>query len=141
MLDHFGVAEANWRDAVAKDPFFAESESPFFVGQAVAALAADPGVRRKAGQVLFAADLAEEYGFTDVDGRRPGFFPMFQRVAADPRGRATAILRWTSAFSCLPATCRSTANRPRPATRGCWRPSSASPTWGRAWGLAKMESR
>ena len=81
VLDHFGVAEANWRDAIAKDPFFAESESPCFVGRAVAALAADPQAHRKAGQVLFAADLAEEYGFTDVDGRRPAFHPMFERVA------------------------------------------------------------
>ena len=83
VLGHFGVSEANWRDAIAKDPFFAESESPFFVGRAVAALAADPKVNRKAGQVLFAADLAEEYGFTDVDGRRPAFHPMFERVTAE----------------------------------------------------------
>jgi NAD(P)-dependent dehydrogenase (short-subunit alcohol dehydrogenase family) len=83
VLDHFGVSEANWRDAVAKDPFFAESESPFFVGRAVAALAADPQAHRKAGQVLFAADLAEAYGFTDVDGRRPAFHPMFERVTAE----------------------------------------------------------
>ncbi len=82
VLGHFGVSEANWRDAIAKDPFFAESESPFYVGRAVAALAADPEVHRKAGQVLFAADLGEAYGFTDVDGRRPAFHPMFERVAA-----------------------------------------------------------
>jgi NAD(P)-dependent dehydrogenase (short-subunit alcohol dehydrogenase family) len=82
VLGHFGVSEANWRDAVAKDPFFAESETPFYVGRAVAALAADPEVHRKAGQVLFAADLAEAYGFTDVDGRRPAFHPMFERAAA-----------------------------------------------------------
>ena len=82
VLGHFGVAEANWREAVAKDPFFAESESPFFVGRAVAALAADPDVHRKAGRVLFAVDLAGEYGFTDVDGRRPAFPPMFERVTA-----------------------------------------------------------
>jgi NAD(P)-dependent dehydrogenase (short-subunit alcohol dehydrogenase family) len=82
VLDHFGVTEANWRDAIAKDPFFAESESPFFVGQAVAALAADPQVHRKAGQVLFAADVAQAYGFTDVDGRLPAFHPMFERVTA-----------------------------------------------------------
>jgi hypothetical protein len=83
VLGHFSVTEANWRDGIARDPFFAESETPFFVGRAVAALAADPEVRRKAGQVLFAADLAEEYGFTDVDGRRPAFHPMFGRVTAE----------------------------------------------------------
>ena len=87
VLDHFGVSEDNWRDAVAKDPFFAESESPFFVGRAVAALAADPEVDRRAGQVLFAADLAGDYGFTDIDGRRPAFHPMFERVAADLAAR------------------------------------------------------
>jgi hypothetical protein len=47
------------------------SESPQFVGRAVAALAADPGVMRRSGQVLVAAALAREYGFTDVDGRQP----------------------------------------------------------------------
>ena len=87
VLDHFGVDEANWRDAVAKDPFFAESESPAFVGRAVAALAADPEVHRRTGQVLFAADLAEAYGFTDLDGRRPAFHPMFERVTGELAAR------------------------------------------------------
>jgi NAD(P)-dependent dehydrogenase (short-subunit alcohol dehydrogenase family) len=82
VLAHFGVTEASWRDAIAQDPFFAESESPFLVGRAVAALAADPQAHRKAGQVLFAADLCEAYGFTDVDGRRPAFHSMFERVTA-----------------------------------------------------------
>jgi NAD(P)-dependent dehydrogenase (short-subunit alcohol dehydrogenase family) len=82
VLAHFGVSEANWRVAIAKDPFFAESESPSFVGRAVAALAADPEVGRKAGQVLFAADVAQAYGFTDIDGRRPAFHPLFERVTA-----------------------------------------------------------
>lgn len=74
VLDAFGVTEANWREGIARDPLFAESETPFYVGRAVAALAADPDVRRKAGAVLFAADLAREYGFTDVDGRTPHFW-------------------------------------------------------------------
>jgi NAD(P)-dependent dehydrogenase (short-subunit alcohol dehydrogenase family) len=47
------------------------SESPQFVGRAVAALASDPDVPRRSGQVLVAAALALEYGFTDVDGRQP----------------------------------------------------------------------
>ena len=47
------------------------SESPEFVGRAIAALAADPEVLRWSGQVLVAADLAQRYGFTDVDGRQP----------------------------------------------------------------------
>jgi NAD(P)-dependent dehydrogenase (short-subunit alcohol dehydrogenase family) len=71
MLDHFGVTEANWRDAAAKDPYFAESETPLFVGRAVAALAADPQVWRKSGGVHASWTLSDEYGFTDADGRRP----------------------------------------------------------------------
>jgi len=63
----------NWRDAIAKDPYFAESETPLLVGRAVVALATDPNVRLKAGLVGFASDLAREYGFTDVDGRVPDF--------------------------------------------------------------------
>lgn len=77
VLDHFGVREDNWRDAVEKDPFFAESESPHLVGRAVVALAADPDVGRRAGLVHFAADLAREYGFTDIDGRLPDFPRLF----------------------------------------------------------------
>lgn len=77
VLDHFGVHEDNWRDAVEKDPFFAESESPHLVGRAVVALAADAGVGRKGGLVHFASDLAREYGFTDIDGRLPDFPRLF----------------------------------------------------------------
>jgi NAD(P)-dependent dehydrogenase (short-subunit alcohol dehydrogenase family) len=77
VLDHFGVTEATWREAIDKDPYFAESETPMLTGRAVAALAADPDVRRKAGGVFFASDLAREYGFTDVDGRAPDFPRMF----------------------------------------------------------------
>ena len=88
VLAHFGVEEANWRDAIAKDPFFGESETPLFVGRAVAALAADPDVARRAGQVLFAADLAAAYGFTDVDGRTPAFFPMLKRRTAELAAKA-----------------------------------------------------
>jgi NAD(P)-dependent dehydrogenase (short-subunit alcohol dehydrogenase family) len=47
------------------------SESPQFIGRAVAALAADPRVMVKSGRVLVAAALAQEYGFTDVDGKQP----------------------------------------------------------------------
>lgn len=73
MLDHLGVTEANWRDAIAKVPEFAASETPLFVGRAIAALAADPHVARKSGRVFASWDLAEEYGFTDADGSRPHF--------------------------------------------------------------------
>jgi len=71
MLEHFGVTEANWRDGGKKDKNFLESESPLFVGRAVAALAADERILAKTGQLLSSWDLAREYGFTDEDGRRP----------------------------------------------------------------------
>jgi NAD(P)-dependent dehydrogenase (short-subunit alcohol dehydrogenase family) len=71
ILEHFGVTEANWRDAIKKDTNFAVSETPLFVGRAVAALAADPRVIRKTGQLLSSWELAREYKFTDVDRRCP----------------------------------------------------------------------
>lgn len=71
MLDTFGVTEANWRDALAKVPHFAISETPSYVGRAVAALAADPEVARWNGRSLSSGQLAREYGFTDLDGSRP----------------------------------------------------------------------
>ena len=93
VLDHFGVTEETWREAIAKDPFFAESESPFLVGRAVAALAADPRVHEKAGRVLFASDLAREYGFTDPDGRAPDFHGMFEHVTAQLAGKEDELGR------------------------------------------------
>jgi hypothetical protein len=71
MLDNFGVTEENWRDALAKTPGFAISESPTYVGRGVAALAQDPEVAQFAGQVLTARQLADRYGVTDADGSRP----------------------------------------------------------------------
>jgi NAD(P)-dependent dehydrogenase (short-subunit alcohol dehydrogenase family) len=71
MLDHFGVTEANWRDAIKKDKHYAESETPRYLGRAVAALAADPDVHRLNGQVTSSWEMAKLYGFTDVDGRVP----------------------------------------------------------------------
>jgi len=71
MLHVFGVTEETWRDACTKEPHFAISETPRFVGRAVAALAADPGRERWQGQSLSSGGLAKEYGFTDLDGSRP----------------------------------------------------------------------
>jgi len=71
MLERKGVTEANWQDAGRKDPNFLESESPLFVGRAVAALAADPNVLARSGQLLSSWELARHYQFTDDDGRRP----------------------------------------------------------------------
>ncbi len=71
MLDGFGVTEATWRDALARMPGFAISESPTYVARGVAALAQDPDVAQFAGQVLTARRLADRYGVTDTDGSRP----------------------------------------------------------------------
>jgi NAD(P)-dependent dehydrogenase (short-subunit alcohol dehydrogenase family) len=71
MLDAFGVTEETWRDALERQPHFAISESPRFVGRAVAALAGDPERRRHNGRSLSSGELARMYGFTDVDGSQP----------------------------------------------------------------------
>jgi len=80
MLEHFGVTEGNWRDAIDPSipsetakapPGFAHSESPRYVGRAVAALAADPERRRWNQKSTSSGELARIYGFTDIDGSRP----------------------------------------------------------------------
>jgi NAD(P)-dependent dehydrogenase (short-subunit alcohol dehydrogenase family) len=71
MLQGFGVTEDNWRDGGKKDKNFLESESPLFVGRAVAALAGDPKVLERTGHLFSSWDLANHYGFSDADGRRP----------------------------------------------------------------------
>jgi len=71
MLEAFGVREENWRDATATVPHFVISETPRFVGRAVAALAADPDRSRWSGRSLSSGGLAQVYGFTDLDGSRP----------------------------------------------------------------------
>jgi NAD(P)-dependent dehydrogenase (short-subunit alcohol dehydrogenase family) len=71
MLEAYGVTEANWRDATRRSPHFAISESPAYVGRAVAALAQDPDVSRWSGASLSSGQLAKIYGFTDLDGSQP----------------------------------------------------------------------
>ncbi len=71
VLAHFGVTEANWRDGIKQDHFFAYSETPFYVGKAVVALASDPDIMKKSGQALISGRLARQYDFTDVDGTQP----------------------------------------------------------------------
>ena len=71
MLEHFGVTEANWQEGAAREPHFIASETPYLVGRAVAALAADPQRMNKAGGVYASWTLMDEYGFTDLDGRQP----------------------------------------------------------------------
>ncbi|MEU9119233.1 SDR family oxidoreductase [Streptomyces sp. NPDC048506] len=80
MLDHFGVTEETWRDAIAKEPHFAIAESPALIARAVRALAADPDKRRWTGQSLSSGRLAKEYDFTDTDGSRPDCFGYFEDV-------------------------------------------------------------
>jgi NAD(P)-dependent dehydrogenase (short-subunit alcohol dehydrogenase family) len=71
MLDNYGVSEENWRDAIAKQPHFVITETPRYVGRAVAHLAGDPDVGRWNGQSLSSGQLAKVYGFTDLDGSQP----------------------------------------------------------------------
>jgi NAD(P)-dependent dehydrogenase (short-subunit alcohol dehydrogenase family) len=71
MLEAYGVTEENWRDATSKQPHFVITETPRFVGRAVAHLASDPDVARWNGQSLSSGQLAKVYGFTDLDGSQP----------------------------------------------------------------------
>lgn len=71
MLDHFGVTEDNWRDAIEIEPHYAMSETPFYAARGIAALAADPRLLDKSGGIYTSWGLADEYGHADVDGRRP----------------------------------------------------------------------
>ncbi|MFP5245829.1 MAG: SDR family oxidoreductase, partial [Thermoanaerobaculia bacterium] len=73
MLDHFGVTEANWRDAAKHNKPFIASETPLFVGRGIAALIADPNIAKRNGRVVASWDLGDEYGVTDADGTRPHF--------------------------------------------------------------------
>lgn len=100
VLEHFGATEANWREVAEKNPKargmgLAGSESPFFVGRAVAALASDANVLEKSGGLYGSWTLAEEYGFDDVNGERPHWWRYFsenfpQMVNAKPN----TGLRW-----------------------------------------------
>jgi NAD(P)-dependent dehydrogenase (short-subunit alcohol dehydrogenase family) len=65
------LTEENWRERIKEDKFFAFSETPYYIGRAIVALATDPKVMTKTGHTLATWDLAEEYGFTDIDGTQP----------------------------------------------------------------------
>jgi NAD(P)-dependent dehydrogenase (short-subunit alcohol dehydrogenase family) len=80
MLEHFGVTEETWRDGAKKDPNFIASESPLYVGRAVAALAADSDVRQKTGKIFASWTLSRDYGFTDADGTRPDWGEHFAKT-------------------------------------------------------------
>jgi NAD(P)-dependent dehydrogenase (short-subunit alcohol dehydrogenase family) len=92
MLDNFGVTEGTWHDAVGTSapPDFAVSETPTYLGRAVAALATDPRVSRFAGRTLASWTLMHEYGFTDTDGTQPDFGRWFAEVRGAGLDPATA---------------------------------------------------
>ena len=99
ILEQFGVTEANWRDAAennaeAKRFGFIHSETPCFVGRAVAALAADPDVSRWSGGVYSSFGLSEVYGFTDLDGTRPNIWPTAAESFAQTSASAHAAVQW-----------------------------------------------
>ena len=85
ILDHFRVTEQNWREGAARDPNFLNSETPFFVGRAVAALAADPQVLRKSGGLYTSVGLAREYGFTDIDGSQQDIWENVKAMVPAPK--------------------------------------------------------
>ncbi|MGF6174472.1 SDR family oxidoreductase [Ensifer sp. 4252] len=80
MLEHFQVTEETWQEATKIQPHFVISESPRFVGRAIAALAADAQKERWNGQSLSSGGLAQEYGFTDLDGSRPDCWRYMREV-------------------------------------------------------------
>ncbi|WP_221568753.1 SDR family oxidoreductase [Alkalihalobacillus sp. TS-13] len=77
MLQHFGVTENNWQEGTKIEPYFIASETPFYIGKGIAALASDKNVFQKTGQVLSSWGLAKEYGFTDIDGTQPDWGTYF----------------------------------------------------------------
>jgi NAD(P)-dependent dehydrogenase (short-subunit alcohol dehydrogenase family) len=82
MLENFGVDEANWCEGGKKDPSFLESESPLLIGRAVAALAADPNVMERSGDVTSSWELARQYDVVDADGRRPDWEALWDKIAS-----------------------------------------------------------
>jgi len=93
MLDHFGVTEETWRDAVAQEPHFAIAESPALIARGVRALAADPAKERWSGQSLSSGQLAKEYDYTDTDGSRPDCFAYFEDVVFGGKDAAADAYR------------------------------------------------
>lgn len=93
MLDLFGVDQSNWRDATAREPHFVISETPRYVGRAVAHFAADPDMTRWNGSSLSSGGLAKEYGFTDLDGSQPDAWRYIPEVQDAGRPADTAGYR------------------------------------------------
>jgi NAD(P)-dependent dehydrogenase (short-subunit alcohol dehydrogenase family) len=82
MLDHFGVTEANWREAIGRSapPDFALSETPRYVGRAIVAMACDSERAKWNQQSVHAAQLARAYGFTDLDGSQPDIWSAMENT-------------------------------------------------------------
>jgi len=106
MLERRGVSEANWRDAGKTDKNFLESESPLFVGRAVAALAQDARILERTGQLFSSWELGREFGFTDADGRRPDWGALTIDFSRHPsflveyfRNAAKIQLDWLTALT------------------------------------------
>ncbi len=99
ILERYGVKETNWRDAAehpeAKGYGWLHSETPCFVGRAIAALAADPHLLKKSGGIYTSQILAREYGFTDLDGTRPDMRPFLeQHMPHILNAKGNAPLQW-----------------------------------------------
>jgi NAD(P)-dependent dehydrogenase (short-subunit alcohol dehydrogenase family) len=99
ILEQFGVSEADWKEAaesnaMAKRFGFINSETPCFVGRAVAALAADPKVARWSGGVYSSWGLSQVYGFTDLDGTRPNIWPAVAEKHVAPAKVPRAAVQW-----------------------------------------------
>jgi len=99
ILDKFGVSEANWKEAAANNAEakrfgFINSESPCFVGRAIATLAADPKVARWSGGVYSSWGLSEVYGFTDLDGTRPNIWAAVAEQFAGRSSSPHAAVQW-----------------------------------------------
>ena len=93
MLQHFGVTEETWREGGKKDIHFLQSETPLFLGRAVAALAADRKVFARTGDLTSSWELAREYGVTDADGSRPDWGRYFQSIRSSLPGMEAGMKR------------------------------------------------
>ena len=95
MLEHFGLTESNWREAVdparaqsgqpVAPPDFALSETPRYVGRAIVSLALDPDRARWNQQSVSSGELARVYGFTDVDGSSPDIWRHMEQNEERPK--------------------------------------------------------
>jgi NAD(P)-dependent dehydrogenase (short-subunit alcohol dehydrogenase family) len=130
MLQHFGVTEDNWRDAGRKDPYFLHSESPLFVGRAVAALAADPKVLARSGDITSSWELGREYGLTDADGSRPDWGPLHEEFVSSMKWFREGLQRYVTRLERHASRARSYLGRYQPdrglETKGADRSASSS---------------